>query len=69
MADMPTWLIIVLAVIFLTPIVVPILIAVVYLIVDVDGEHETRRRTDDGKHINERAKCGMGGDSGGCGGD
>lgn len=69
MADMPTWLIIVLAVIFLLPIVAPILIGIVYLMVDVDGEHDRRKREDDGKHINERARCGMGGDGGGgCGG-
>jgi hypothetical protein len=69
MADMPTWLIIVLAVIFLLPIVAPILVALFDLMFDVDGGHAKRKRNDDGKHVNGRARCGTGGDGGGgCGG-
>ncbi|NYI79711.1 hypothetical protein [Nocardioides panzhihuensis] len=66
MADMPTWLIIVLAVIFLTPVLGPILIVLISFMIDLDGEHERRKRTDDGKHIHERGGCG--GDGGSCGG-
>lgn len=65
MADMPIWLVIVLAAIFLAPILMGLAVIIWAAFFETSGPHPQNA---DGE-THDRARCGLGGDCSSCGGD